>query len=152
MPSSRGSSQSRDQTQVSRIAGRFFTSWATREAQDYWVAYSFSSGSSLPRNQTGVSCIAGIFFMSWATREVFRIAGPLSRSFSIRRGVSGGLPYNCSLVGLVEGCHWASLACRWLQSLKVDSLSFSGSILFALLTDWGVRQGYTDHRWEEKEL
>ena len=32
-PFSRGSSQSRDQTQVSRIAGRFFTSWATREAQ-----------------------------------------------------------------------------------------------------------------------
>ena len=26
----------RDQTQVSRIAGRFFTSWVTREAQDYW--------------------------------------------------------------------------------------------------------------------
>ena len=32
MPSSRGSSQPRDQTQVSHIAGRFFTSWATREA------------------------------------------------------------------------------------------------------------------------
>ena len=31
-PFSRGSSQSRDRTQVSRIAGRFFTSWATREA------------------------------------------------------------------------------------------------------------------------
>ena len=31
-PFSRGSSQPRDQTQVSRIAGRFFTSWATREA------------------------------------------------------------------------------------------------------------------------
>ena len=30
---SRGSSQPRDQTQVSLIAGRFFTSWATREAQ-----------------------------------------------------------------------------------------------------------------------
>ena len=29
---SKGSSQPRDQTQVSRIAGRFFTSWATREA------------------------------------------------------------------------------------------------------------------------
>ena len=28
-PFSRGSSQSRDQTQVSRIVGRFFTSWAT---------------------------------------------------------------------------------------------------------------------------
>ena len=31
-PFSRGSSQPRDQTQVSRIAGRFFTSWATRKA------------------------------------------------------------------------------------------------------------------------
>ena len=32
---SRGSSQPRDQTQVSQIAGRFFISWATREAQEY---------------------------------------------------------------------------------------------------------------------
>ena len=35
-PFSRGSSQARDQTQVSLIAGRFLTSWATREAQEYW--------------------------------------------------------------------------------------------------------------------
>ena len=40
-PFCRGSSQPRDrtqlsQTQISRIAGRFFTSWATREAQEYW--------------------------------------------------------------------------------------------------------------------
>ena len=34
MPSSRGSSQPRDQTQVSCIAGRFFTSWATRGPLD----------------------------------------------------------------------------------------------------------------------
>ena len=32
-PFSRGSSQPRGQTQVSPIAGRFFTSWASREAQ-----------------------------------------------------------------------------------------------------------------------
>ena len=31
-PFSRGSSQPKDQTQVFHIAGRFFTSWATREA------------------------------------------------------------------------------------------------------------------------
>ena len=31
IPFSRGSSQPRDWTQVSHIAGRFFTSWATRE-------------------------------------------------------------------------------------------------------------------------
>ena len=36
IPVSRGSSQPRDQTQVSCIAGRFFTSWATKEAQEYW--------------------------------------------------------------------------------------------------------------------
>ena len=30
---SRGSSQPRDWTQVSHIAGRFFTNWATREAK-----------------------------------------------------------------------------------------------------------------------
>ena len=33
---SRGFSQTRDQTQVSHIAGGFFTSWATRETQEYW--------------------------------------------------------------------------------------------------------------------
>ena len=31
MPSSRGTSQPRDQTQVSHIAGKFFTIWATWE-------------------------------------------------------------------------------------------------------------------------
>ena len=35
-PFSRGSSQPRSWTQVSHIAGGFFTSWATREAQEYW--------------------------------------------------------------------------------------------------------------------
>ena len=35
-PFSRGSSQPRDRTQVSCMAGRFFTSWAIREAQEYW--------------------------------------------------------------------------------------------------------------------
>ena len=35
-PFSRGSSQPRDWTQVSHIADGFFTSWATREAQESW--------------------------------------------------------------------------------------------------------------------
>ena len=46
-PNSRGSSQPRDQTQVSHIAGRFFTSWATREAQGY-CAYPIPSLAILP--------------------------------------------------------------------------------------------------------
>ena len=36
MPSSRGSFQLRDPTQVSHIARRFFTLWANREAQTCW--------------------------------------------------------------------------------------------------------------------
>ena len=36
IPFSRGSSQPRDRTQISHIAGRFFTVWATREI-DRWI-------------------------------------------------------------------------------------------------------------------
>ena len=60
-------------TQVSCIAGGFFTSWATKGSPRIleWVAYPFSSGSSQPRNQTGVSCIVGRFFNNWAIKEVW---------------------------------------------------------------------------------
>ena len=46
-PFSSGSSQPRDQTQVSCIAGRFFTSWATREAQEHWSGYPIPSSVDL---------------------------------------------------------------------------------------------------------
>ena len=39
MPSSRGSSQPRDWTQVSHIVGRFFTDWGTREALEDCISY-----------------------------------------------------------------------------------------------------------------
>ena len=45
---SRGSSQPRDRTQVSHIAGEFFTSWATREAQEYWSGQPIPSTGDLP--------------------------------------------------------------------------------------------------------
>ena len=41
-PFSRGSSQPRDGTQVSYIAGRFFTSWATREAHFFFFFLNLS--------------------------------------------------------------------------------------------------------------
>ena len=43
-----GSSQPRNQTGFSCIAGRFFTNWAIREALMEWVAFPFSRGSSSP--------------------------------------------------------------------------------------------------------
>ena len=36
LPFSRASSKPRNHTQVSRIAGRFFASWAKGETQEYW--------------------------------------------------------------------------------------------------------------------
>ena len=44
IPFSRGSSQPKDRTQVSHIAGKFFTSWATREAQEFWSTLSLLQG------------------------------------------------------------------------------------------------------------
>ena len=58
MPSSRGSTQHRDRTQVLCIAE--FHQESPRILE--WVAYPFSRGSSQPRNQIGVSWIAGGFF------------------------------------------------------------------------------------------
>ena len=45
-PFSRGSSQARDQTQISRIAGGFFTSWATRKAHESNILYNKDSWES----------------------------------------------------------------------------------------------------------
>ena len=46
-PFSRESSQPRDWTQVSCIAGGFSTRWATREAQEYWSGYPIPSPADL---------------------------------------------------------------------------------------------------------
>ena len=48
MPSSRGSFQLRDRTQVSCIAGRFFITWTTREAQEYWSGRPILLSGDLP--------------------------------------------------------------------------------------------------------
>ena len=69
-PFSRGSSQPRNQTQVSHTAGWFFASWATGKPKNTGVgSLPFSSGSSQPRNWTRVSCIARDFFTNWAIRD-----------------------------------------------------------------------------------
>ena len=64
---SRGSSWPRDWTQVSRIVGRRFTIWATREAH---IAIPVSRRPSRPRDWTQVSRITGRGFTVWATKEV----------------------------------------------------------------------------------
>ena len=60
---SRASSQPRERTQVSHIAGGFFYQLSHQGSPRIleWVAYPFSKGLSLPRNRTRVSCIVGRF-------------------------------------------------------------------------------------------
>ena len=70
------SSRPRDQTQVSRIAGRLFTSSTTRETQEYWSGLPLPSPGDLPGPGIKLgSCIAGRFFTSWATREALKQSG-----------------------------------------------------------------------------
>ena len=69
-PFSTGSSQPGDLTQVSCIAGRFFTSWATGKSKNTEVC-SLSLHQWIFRTQETkwVSSIAGGFFTNWAIRE-----------------------------------------------------------------------------------
>ena len=113
---SRKSSQPRVWTHVSCITGGFFTSWATREAQE--VTYPFSSGSSQPRNRTCVSCIASKFFTNWAIREApngketalnARDLGSTPGSRSGRspgEGNGNALPYSCLESCINRGAWW----------------------------------------------
>ena len=72
-PFRRGSSQPRDWTQVSRIAGRFFTSWATREAKEYWSGSLSLSPQDLP--DPGI-----------------KLGSPTSQADSLPTKLSGKLP------------------------------------------------------------
>ena len=81
MPSSRGPFQPRDRTQVSLIEGRFFTSWATREAQEYWSGSPIPAPEDLPHSgiePESPAFIAGGFFTIWATMEALLL--PIWRS------------------------------------------------------------------------
>ena len=69
---SRGSSQPRDQTQVSHTAGGVFTSWATEKSKNTGVgSLSLLQWSSWSGSQSRVSCIAGGFLTNVAIRETW---------------------------------------------------------------------------------
>ena len=138
-PSSRGSSQPRDQTQVSHITGRFFTSWATREAQEHWnaLAYPFSRRSSQPRNRTRVSCIAGGFFTNRAIREALYT---LRWSEVAQSCPTLWDPMDCSLQGSsVHGIfqarvpEWVALSFYTLVICKNHKLSLTSHSIFPLV-------------------
>ena len=66
----RGSFQPRDRTQVSHIAGRFFTSWASRKSKNTRVgSLALLQGIFLIQELKWGCCIACGFFTNWAIRE-----------------------------------------------------------------------------------
>ena len=67
-PFSWGSSQSRDRTQVCPIAGRFFTSWATREAQEYWSGYLIPSPTDL--HDSGIKPVSPALQVDYLPTEI----------------------------------------------------------------------------------
>ena len=89
-----GSSWPRDWTHMSRIAGRFFTIWATSEDWEYWsgLLYPFSKGSSRPRNPAGVSGVAGRFFTSWATGKL-KFGVNVYKSIKSKHEVKNTIPF-----------------------------------------------------------
>ena len=117
LPVSKGSSWPRNQTQVSHIAGRFFTSWATREAQESWSALPFPSLGDLPDPgiEPGSPALQVDSLMSESPGKCSQVVlkrGPLTSSISImwelvRNAASGALLQPCqSTQAGDEPCSW----------------------------------------------
>ena len=74
MPSSRASSQPRDQTQISYMAGGFSTSWASREAQEYWSGKPNPSPGIFPTQELNW----GLLHCSWILYQLSYQGSPVN--------------------------------------------------------------------------
>ena len=103
IPFSRGSSQPKDWTQVSHIAGGFFTIWAPREAPY--------------KNIWGIGLVAKSCPVL-ATTWTIACQAPLSMAFS-RQEYWNGLPFPLQWIFLIQGSNPGLLHCRqilyWLN-------------------------------------
>ena len=111
VPFYRGSSQPKDRTQVSCITGRFFTSWATREAKGVWGAYENAFQVLLEVKNPPAN--AG------DTRDMASVLG-LGRSPG--GGHGNPLQYSCLENPLDRGAWWATVhtvarSRTWLSDL-----------------------------------
>ena len=68
-PFSKGSSQPRDWTWVSRTADRFFVSWATGKPKNTGVGGPSFLQGIFPTQESNQGLITGRFFTNWAMRE-----------------------------------------------------------------------------------
>ena len=110
-PFSRRSSQPRDWIHVSCIAGGFFTSWATREAQEYWSGYPFPSPGDLSN--------PGIKSRSPALQADSLPAEPQRKLKNTGVGSLSLLQW----IFWTQESNWGLLHCRWIP----DQLTYQGT-------------------------
>ena len=123
MPCSRGSSQPRDGTQVSHIAGRFFTISASREAQEHWKEQSIPYPGQLPNPAIKLGSLA-------LQVDTFYPSEPAGKPKNTRKGnvplLQGYFPTQESNWGLLH-CRWILYQLRYLGSYS-DILSLKTNI------------------------
>ena len=153
-PFSRGSSQPRDQTQVSCIAGRFFTSWATREAQFNYGVFLLLGYGALLKSSFFVVVLSlsrvRIFVTPWTAAHpapcpslspvVCSNSRPLSRRCYLTTSFSSVAPFSsCVQPFPASGCFPRS----WLFTSDGQSIGASASVSVLLMHI----QGWFPLRW-----
>ena len=113
MPSFRGSSQPRDQTQVSCIAGGFFNVWASREALAVLCIFAISPLLSLL-----------LFHLTLATMPDFQIL--YSQSLHLLFPLSGML--------FILSSSWVHLSGKWKSEIVSQSVMSN-----SLATPWTIQ-------------
>ena len=114
MPSSRGSSQPRDQTQVSWVAGGFFTVWATKKVKLSNTRHSSTLGKRMKPGRNYIAtrfCIPPNFYLS------LLLGGPLNLSLSSWQTLFICLFWLLQIFSSFKNrcAHGASLAVQWLR-------------------------------------
>ena len=98
IPSSRGSSQPRDRTQVSHIVGGFFTDWATREAQKYWSGSPSLIQGFFPTqewNRGHLHCRQILYQLSYQGSPLLDLGGILFLTLLIYTEIAGTVYFLC---------------------------------------------------------
>ena len=116
---SRGSSQPRDQTQVSHIASGFFTSWATKEAQESWSGKPIPSPADLPNPEIELGSPA---LQVDSLQLSYEGSPPFYHLMSTVNCIICGLPF--SLFGLVL---WGPTA-KFLSIMQVMTGTYQPSL------------------------
>ena len=126
-PFSRGSSQARDRTQVSSIAGRFSTSWATREAHPTIRPEQISSPvTQHSSSEIPILAVSSVFL--FLKSEVYHLLGRLWLSWQNQLLFNSIQYWMCS-----KGYIWLSELKEGTAKFKIrQKLNFTSESISAL--------------------